>query len=122
VLQPLFVWERVGAVGPGAAGNGSLACVPAGAGLNVTTVAAAGGAAVVDFPGLAAGTYLAQPLAAVSRVHQQADNLWIGEKAGAVGMIGTQGHLPRIFYAEKPFQADGPLHCVDEILFFVFDR
>ena len=63
VLQPLFVWERVGAVGPGAAGNGSLACVPAGDGLNVTTVAAAGGAAVVIFPGLAAGSYLAQPLA-----------------------------------------------------------
>src|ERR1700722_8350248 len=37
-------------------------------------------------------------------------------------MIGAHGHTPGIIYQQIPLKPDGPLQCMNQALFFVFDR
>src|SRR4051794_40711037 len=46
-------------------------------------------------------------------VHQQADQLRIGEERAAVWMIGREHQLPRILAEQEQLQPDPPLQSVD---------
>ena len=58
-------------------------------------------------------------LAAEVGVHQQLDDLRIAPERGPVGMVGRQEDPPRVVDEQQQFQADGPLHGVDEVLSLV---
>ena len=55
-------------------------------------------------------------------VHQQGDDLRVGQERAAVGVVGAQRDPPGVVDAEEPFQADRPLQGVDEVLVAVRDR
>ena len=59
---------------------------------------------------------------AVAAVHQQGDDLRVGEERAAVGVVGAQGDLPGVVDAQEPLQADRPLQGVDGVLVLVGDR
>ena len=61
-------------------------------------------------------------LAAIGAVHQEADDLGVGEERSAVGMVSAHRDPPRIVDAEIPLQPDGPLPGVDQARVLVFDR
>ncbi len=60
-----------------------------------------------------------QNFLAVGVVHEQLDNLRVGEEGAAVRVVGTQRDAPRILHQQIPFQTDGPLQCVDKALLFI---
>ena len=59
---------------------------------------------------------------AVGAVHQQADDLRIGQERAAVGMVGAHHHAPGVFDQQVPLQPDRPLQRMDERLVPVLDR
>ena len=65
---------------------------------------------------------LLEHVPAVRAVHQQANDLRVGQKRAAVRMIGAHHHAPRIVDQQIPFQPDRPLQRVDERLVAVLDR
>ena len=65
---------------------------------------------------------LGQLFRAKVSVHQQADDLWVRQKAATVRMIGAHYYLPWIVNQQVPLESDRPLHGVDEILVLVVNR
>ena len=68
------------------------------------------------------GGALLEHVAAVGAVHQQANDVRVGEERAAVGVVGAHDDAPRIFDQQIPLQADRPLQGVDERFVAVLDR
>lgn len=62
-----------------------------------------------------------QSFFAVGAVHEQPDDLRIGQKGAPIGMVGAHHDPPGILHHEVPFETDGPLQAVNETFVFVFD-
>ena len=63
-----------------------------------------------------------QDILPIGSIHQQADDLRVGQERPAVGMIGAHDHSPGIFDQQVPFQPDGPLQSMHQALVAVLDR
>ncbi len=60
--------------------------------------------------------------AAEGGVAEELHQMRIGGEVGAVGMVGGEGHPPRVVYREEPLEADRPLPGMDHALLTVGDR
>ena len=68
-----------------------------------------------------AGTVLSMSCA-VGPVHEQPDDLRVGQERAAVGVVGAHHDSPGILDQQVPFQPDRPLPGVDHARVLVFDR
>ena len=57
----------------------------------------------------------------IGAIHQQANDLRIGQERAAVGMVGAHHHSPRIVHQQIPFEPDGPLQRMHQRFVLVLD-